>query len=152
MHTTTAPAGGSKYRPHRSATLACNSGSVENLNVSTRQGLRSCSAHPRIVRQTDRETGTQWDSFADWPVERLDDNVASAFARLLALPHNVWLRWRDDMSNDIECLQEGAVKVGFGSSMSGAKPSSEAGPWWILCSRRGLRSLTIVTGYSSGVK
>jgi hypothetical protein len=24
----------------------------------------------------------------------------------------VWLRWRDDMSNDIECLQEGAVRVG----------------------------------------
>jgi hypothetical protein len=45
----------------------------------------------------------------------LDDNVAYAFARLLALPHYVWLRWRDDMSNDIECLQEGAVKVGFGS-------------------------------------
>jgi hypothetical protein len=48
--------------------------------------------HPRIVRQTDRETGTQWDSFADWPVEKLDDNVAYAFARLLALPHYVWLR------------------------------------------------------------
>ena len=71
--------------------------------------------HPRIVRQTDQETGTQWDSFADWPAGRTLDNVAYAFARLLALPHYGWLRWRDDMSNDIECLQEGAVKVGFGS-------------------------------------
>jgi hypothetical protein len=43
-HSTTAPAGGSRYSPHRSSTLACSCGSVENLKVSVRQGLRSCSA------------------------------------------------------------------------------------------------------------
>ena len=36
--TTTAPAGGSMYRPTTSRSLASNLGSVENLNVSTRCG------------------------------------------------------------------------------------------------------------------
>ena len=55
-HTTIAPAGGSRYSPHRSSTLACSWGSVENLKVSVRQGLRSCSAHTlaTVMRLTPR--------------------------------------------------------------------------------------------------
>jgi hypothetical protein len=45
----TAPAGGSRYRAHRSVTLASSSGSVENLNVWTRCGARSWSAQIRAT-------------------------------------------------------------------------------------------------------
>jgi hypothetical protein len=44
-HTTIACSGGSRYNPTTSRTLASNSGSVENLNVSVCHGLTSCSAH-----------------------------------------------------------------------------------------------------------
>src|SRR4030095_8566098 len=46
---TTAPAGGSRYRAHRSVTLASSSGSVENLKVWTRCGARSWSAQIRAT-------------------------------------------------------------------------------------------------------
>ena len=39
--TTTAFCGGFMYSPTTSRTFASNSGSVENLNVSTRQGCKS---------------------------------------------------------------------------------------------------------------
>ena len=49
MQTTTALSGGFKYNPTTSRILASNSGSVENLNVCTRQG---CSPHLRQIRAT----------------------------------------------------------------------------------------------------
>ena len=47
--TTIAYAGGSRYSPTTSRTLASSSGSVENLNVSVRHGRISCSAHTRAT-------------------------------------------------------------------------------------------------------
>ena len=45
-HSTTAFSGGSRYSPIMSLTLASSSGSVENFNVSLRQGLRqNCRQH-----------------------------------------------------------------------------------------------------------
>ncbi len=38
MHSTIAFSSGARYNPTTSMTFATNSGSVENLNVSTRQG------------------------------------------------------------------------------------------------------------------
>jgi hypothetical protein len=43
--------------------------------------------------RTDEETGAQVDGFADWERGQLS---AYAFAELVALPDNEWLRWRDD--------------------------------------------------------
>jgi hypothetical protein len=50
MQTTTALSGGFRYSPTTSRTFASSSGSVENLNVSRRQG---CSFHSRQIRATD---------------------------------------------------------------------------------------------------
>ena len=50
IQTTTALSGGFKYNPTTSRTLASNSGSVENLNVSRRHG---CRFHSRQIRATD---------------------------------------------------------------------------------------------------
>ena len=49
MLTTTAFCGGFRYSPTTSRILASSSGSVENLNVSTRQG---CTFHLRQIRAT----------------------------------------------------------------------------------------------------
>ncbi len=49
IQSTTAFCGGFKYSPITSRTLASSSGSVENLNVSTRQG---CRFHLRQIRAT----------------------------------------------------------------------------------------------------
>ena len=49
-HNTTAFAGGCRYSPTTSRIFASSSGSVENLNVWTRQGCRS---HLRQIRATD---------------------------------------------------------------------------------------------------
>ena len=49
MQTTTALAGGSRYRPTTSRILASSSGSVLNLNVSTFHG---CRPHRRQIRAT----------------------------------------------------------------------------------------------------
>jgi hypothetical protein len=49
-HTTTAFCGGFKYSPTTSRTFASSSGSVENVNVSRRQG---CSFQSRQIRATD---------------------------------------------------------------------------------------------------
>jgi hypothetical protein len=40
--------------------------------------------HPRIVRRTGQETGEHYDDFVDWPAGEALDNVAYAFARLVA--------------------------------------------------------------------
>jgi hypothetical protein len=68
--------------------------------------------HPRIVRRTGQETGVHYDDFVDWPAGKTLDNVAYAFARLLGLPHYQWLQWRDDLSDEEEWVEQGAVKVG----------------------------------------
>jgi hypothetical protein len=68
--------------------------------------------HPRIVRRTDQQTDEHYDDFADWPAGETLDNVAYAFARLLALPHYQWLRWRDDPHDGGGWVQHGAVRVG----------------------------------------
>jgi hypothetical protein len=47
--TTMARSGGCRYRPTTSRTLASSCGSVENLKVSSRHGLRSYSAHTRAT-------------------------------------------------------------------------------------------------------
>ena len=39
---------------------------------------------PRIVRRSSQETGEHYDDFVDWPAGETLDNVAYAFARLLA--------------------------------------------------------------------
>ncbi len=44
-HSTIAFSGGARYSPTTSVTLATNSGSVENLNVSTRHGATPYSRH-----------------------------------------------------------------------------------------------------------
>ena len=49
MQTTTAFSGGFRYKPMTSRTLASNSGSVENLNVSRFHGFRSCSRQMRAT-------------------------------------------------------------------------------------------------------
>jgi hypothetical protein len=67
--------------------------------------------HPRIVRRTSPDSGEQYDGFVDWPAGETLDNVAYAFARLVGLPHYQWLRWRDDLSDEHEWLEQGAVKV-----------------------------------------
>jgi hypothetical protein len=64
--------------------------------------------HPRIVR-TGQETGEPYDGFVDWAWKH---EVAYAFAELVALPHYVWLQWRDDLSDEEDWIQHGAVKVG----------------------------------------
>ncbi|SRR6266545_1010759 len=68
--------------------------------------------HPRIVRRTSQETGEQYKDFVDWPAGETLDNVAYAFARLLALPHHQWLRWSDDPRDEERWFGYGAVKVG----------------------------------------
>jgi hypothetical protein len=68
--------------------------------------------HPRIVRRSSQETGEQYDDFVDWPAGETLDNVAYAFARLVGLPHYEWLQWRDDLSDEQDWIQHGAVKVG----------------------------------------
>ena len=50
IQTTTALSGGFKYNPTTSRTLASNSGSVENLNLSRRHG---CRFHSRQIRATE---------------------------------------------------------------------------------------------------
>ena len=65
--------------------------------------------HPRIVRQTGQATGEPYDAFVDWAWRY---EVAYAFAELVALPHYVWLRWRDDLGDQQDWIQHGAVKVG----------------------------------------
>jgi hypothetical protein len=65
--------------------------------------------HPRIVRRTGQETGEPYDHFVDWAWKH---EVAYAFAKLAALPHYVWLRWWDDLSDAEDWIQNGAVKVG----------------------------------------
>jgi hypothetical protein len=67
--------------------------------------------HPRIVRRTDQETGQDYDDFVDWPWGETLDNVAYAFARLLALPHYQWLRWPVDLQDEQRWIQHDAVKV-----------------------------------------
>jgi len=49
MHKTTAFSGGFMYSPTTSMTLASNSGSVENLNVSSFHGLTPYSRHVRAT-------------------------------------------------------------------------------------------------------
>jgi hypothetical protein len=68
--------------------------------------------HPHIQRRTDPETGQEYDDFVDWPAGETLDNVAYAFARLLALPHYQWLRWPIDPRDEKGRLQHGAVRVG----------------------------------------
>ncbi len=65
--------------------------------------------HPRVERRTDEETGAHYDGFVDWPWR---SDVAYALAQLLALPHYEWLRWRDDLRDAGEWIEQGAVKVG----------------------------------------
>jgi hypothetical protein len=65
--------------------------------------------HPRIVRRTGQQTGEPYDGFVDWVWKH---QVAYGFAELVALPHDVWLRWRDDLSDEEDWIQHGAVKVG----------------------------------------
>jgi hypothetical protein len=65
--------------------------------------------HPRIVRRTGQQTGEPYDGFVDWAWKH---QVAYGFAELVALPHDVWLRWRDDLSDEEDWIQHGAVKVG----------------------------------------
>ena len=45
MHNTIAFCGGARYKPTMSVTFATSSGSVENLNVSTRHGATPTSRH-----------------------------------------------------------------------------------------------------------
>jgi transposase InsO family protein len=57
MQTTTALSGGAKYKPTTSRILVSSSGSVENLNVSTRQG---CSFHLRQILATVAKEIPRW--------------------------------------------------------------------------------------------
>jgi hypothetical protein len=66
---------------------------------------------PRIVRWTGRQTAKHYGDFVDWPASETLDNLAYAFARLVGLPRYQWLRWRDDLSDEREWLQQGAVRV-----------------------------------------
>ena len=73
---------------------------------------------PRIVRRSSQETGAHYDDFVDWPAGATLDNVAYAFARLVGLPHDAWLQWRDDLSDAQDWKQHGAVKVGADDARS----------------------------------
>ena len=64
---------------------------------------------PRIMTRTDEATGASWEAFTDWPAEKLDDNVAYAFARVLGLPRYEWLGW--GYLDESEWGRQGAVHV-----------------------------------------